>query len=364
MAVLGRSATNQGFPKTTTYRNYALGNLRDRGYPNDYGNMSQPSLNALANRSTASTGNIRTLSGLGGSGGGSRSASASLSASSGNNLANAYSALLAAYKKNDYSDYLSQMRAAAQAAYNRGMSALNSAYDRQMATLSDNLESTKGQLLDNYNRSKSSITQDSEDSLRQAYINKKLSERNLGQQMSALGLSGGATETTLAGMANNYGNARNEINTTTNKNLSNLEGNYNNNLAEAIQAYNSAVANADAQRAQQAMNLENALANNEMSTMSDYYSLMQGENQNYLDLLKTAIAHGADFSYDPTAANNVVKSLAFQQTGEPTTDTNYALLQTLMNAQQAPGQAGASLSFTNPATQNNYLAAILAQLAR
>lgn len=284
------------------------------------------------------------------------------SASAAANMANAYNSLLAAYRQNDYSDYLAQMRAAAQDAYDRGMSALNSAYDNQMSSLSKNLDETRNQLANQYNRSKQNITDDAAASLRQAYINRMQSQRNLGQQMSAMGLSGGATETTLANMLNNYGNARNEINTMQNKNLSNLEGNYSDNLSQAMQAYNSAVANANLQKAQQAMSLENALANNQISALGDYQSLMQRENQNYLDLLKTAIANGASFNYNPTSANNAVTGYAMTQASPEQIQNNYAAIQALMNAQQTPG-GGAAISLVNtPSTQQNYLANILSQL--
>ena len=241
------------------------------------------------------------------------------------------------------------------------MSALNDAYGAQMNSLNSNLESARNQLLKNYNYSRSNIANDAADSLRQAYINRMNSQRNLGQQMSAQGLSGGATETTLAGMLNNYGNARNNINTTANRSYADLENNYNNNLASAQQAYNSAVANANLQKAQQAIALENALANNQISALGDYQSLMQRENQNYLDLLKTAIANGANFAYTPTSANNAVQGVAVQQGTMPTANSNYAALQALMNAQQTPG-SGAAISLSNPTVQNNYIADILKQL--
>lgn len=278
-----------------------------------------------------------------------------------NNAADAYSALLAAYRGNDYSDYLAQARAAAQAAYDRGMSALNDAYGSQMNSLRNNLAETRKSLLNNYNYSRGNIGRDAEDSLRQAYINRMQSERNLGQQMAAQGLSGGATETTLANMYNNYGNARNDINTQANRSYADLENNYNTNLSQAMQAYNSAVANADLQKAQQAIQLENALSNNQISALSDYQTLMQRENQNYLDLLKTAIANGANFAYTPTSANNAVQGVAVQQASMPTANTNYAALQALLNAQQTPG-SGAAVSLANPTVDNNYLAQILAQL--
>lgn len=329
-----------------------VGNLTSQGYPSSIGSSS------------GSTGTTRTVRSTGsGSGSSSRSSGGSTSGSaSASNMANAYNALLAAYRQNDYSDYLAQMRAAAQDAYDRGMSALNSAYDNQMSSLSKNLNETRNQLANQYNRSKQNITDDAAASLRQAYINRMQSQRNLGQQMSAMGLSGGATETTLANMLNNYGNARNEINTTQNKNLSNLEGNYSDNLSQAMQAYNSAVANANLQRAQQAMSLENALANNQISALGDYQSLMQRENQNYLDLLKTAIANGASFNYDPTSANNGVTGYAMTQASPEQIQNNYAAIQALMNAQQTPG-GGAAISLVNtPASQQNYLAQILSQL--
>lgn len=318
-------------------------NLRDVGYPNTY-----PTGSGVAG---AKTSNSRST----GSGSGSGSSSAS-------NLANAYSALLAAYKQNDYSDYLAQMRAAAQSAYDRGMSALNSAYDNQMNSLNSNLNETKNTLLNQYNRSKQNIADDAASSLRQAYVNSMQNRRNLGQQMSAMGLTGGATESTLANMLNSYGNARNEINTTQSKNLSNLEGNYSDNLSQAMQAYNSAVANANLQKAQQAMSLENALANNQISALGDYTSLMQRENQNYLDLLKAAISAGAKFNYDPTKVVNNVNGLAMTQGSMPTTANNLAAVQALLNSQQTPGGGGAAISISNPTVDNNYLQQILAQL--
>ena len=181
--------------------------------------------------------------------------------------------------------------------------------------------------------------------------------------MSALGLSGGATESTLANMANNYGNARSAINTTQNNNLSNLEGNYSDNLSQAIQAYNSAVANANLQKAQQAIQLENALANNQISALSDYQSLMQNQNNQYLDLLKSAIAHGASFSYDPTSANNAFSAINLQQARNPNYVNALTSIQELMGAQNTPGVTSPGMTVANTAGQNS-LAQILAQLQR
>ena len=344
--IYGSNAISNGVVSTA--------NLRDRGYSNSMDGTSGRS----GSGGTINTGGSQTGTGTRSvSGSGSKSSS---SASLGTN--NAYNALLAAYQaqQSDYDNYLAEMRAAAQNAYDRGMNALNSAYDSQLSSLSNNLNETRNQLSNQYNRSKQSITDDAAGSLRQAYINKMLSERNLGQQMTALGLNGGATETTLANMLNNYGNARNNINTTQNKNLANLEGNYSDNLSQAMQAYNSAVASANLQKAQQAMNLENALANNQISALGDYQSLMANRNSQYLDLLKAAIANGASFSFDPTSANNAVKGIAVQQAANPTLETNYQAVQDLLNS--LPGSNSPGITVLNQAATSNPYAYILNQL--
>ena len=346
-------------------------NLRSVGYPNSYPTTTTVKTTPTTTTTTRSTG--------GNSSGGSSSGGSSSSYSSYDNddrdygydaaaaAQEAYNAMLAAYKRQQeaYEEQLRQQREAAQNAYNRGMNSLNSAYDSQLNSLNSNLSETKNQLSNQYNLSRKGIADDAENSLKQAYINKMLSQRNLGQQMSALGLNGGATETTLANMANDYGNARNNINTTQNTNLSNLEGNYNSNLSQAMQAYNSAVADANLQKAQQQMSLENALANNEIAALGDYQSLLQRDNQNYLDLLKTAIANGASFAYSPTSANNATKAVAVQQASNPGITNNYATIQELMgNGVNVPGVNSSGMTVLNANNQNNLLAQMLAQLAR
>lgn len=349
----GNVSGKNGMPTTVAGGGtYYTGNLRDRGYPNEYytgGVTTTPA--TTTDRPRTATGG--TTSGKSGS-----------TSTSSANMANAYNALLAAYKQNDYSDYLRQMREAAQSAYDRGMSALNNAYDAQLNSLNSNLSETKNTLLDQYNRSKKGITDDAASSLRQAYINKMMSQKNLGQQMSAMGLTGGATETSLNNLLNNYGNARNQINTTRNTNLYNLEGNYNDNLSQAMQAYNSAVASANLQKAQQAMSLENALANNQISALGDYQSLMQRENENYLDLLKAAIANGASFSYDPTSANNAFNAVNVQQASSPDTVNTLTALQNLMGAENVPGVTMPGVTVANTGSITNPYLSILKQLSQ
>ena len=110
------------------------------------------------------------------------------------------------------------------------------------------------------------------------------------------------------------------------------------------------------------MSLENALANNQISALGDYQTLMQREIQNYLDLLKAAIQNGASFSYDPTAANNAVKAVAVQQAANPNLVNNYATIQELMGGGNTPGVTTPGVTVLNQASGTDDLASLLAKL--
>ena len=217
----------------------------------------------------------------------------------------ALASLLAAYgQTNPYGDYYNQRNAMAKQAYENSMGALDAAYGAYMQAIEDSFGSTKGQLQDSYNRSKKNIVDDAIHSLKQAYVNKMLSQKNFDQQMSAQGITGGASETSRVSMENNYGNARNDINRTKARNLSDLEGEYNDNLASALQAYNQAVAQAQLAKAEQVMQLENALANNQIAALDDYYSLVKDSEGSMNNAFMAAIQNGQNFSFDPTQVNN------------------------------------------------------------
>ena len=329
MAVTGTSPSQKGYPSTVNY-DHTSGNLTDRGYPS----------------STEGFQGVVGGGGTGGGGGGRRSAPNNVRAAtsySGGGGGGGYSG----GGGPDYGAIMSQ---------------LDAAFGSQMDALRANLESAKKQLLDSYNRSKKNINDDAAASLKQAYINKMISARNLTQQMSAQGLNGGATETTRAGMLNNYGNARNNINTTTARNLSDLEGNYNSNLAAAIQAYNTAVAQAEMQRASIMASLAMSGGGGGGASFSSLGSGMDA----YQNALAKAVADNDKFEFTPTEAINNVKARAVQQTANPLlSDSNYAAWQDYLN-KAGVGQANNNvipITQQNPQLQNNYISQILSQLA-
>lgn len=199
-------------------------------------------------KDTGTTGN--TSGGSGGGSGGSGGGSSSYS----NQLKQQQAA--AAYK-----EYLAEIQRrqqqAADDAYNRNVSAMNDAFNQRGDLLKSNLDSALKNLETDYNASRDAINRDATEAAREAYINRMMSQRNLAQNMAAQGLSGGASETTLAGLENSYGNARNQIATTANENLGDLEDLYSKNRNSAWQSYNDQLAADAIQRAQYMTQFEN-----------------------------------------------------------------------------------------------------------
>lgn len=199
----------------------------------------------------------------------------------------------------DYASMIAEMlaaqRAAAEQAYNRSMANLSKAWDDTTAALKNNLNSSLKTMEDNYKYGQGVQNDDAAKSLREAYVNYMMNKRNLNQNLSAAGVSGGATESSLANLFNNYGTSRNNINTTLAKNLAQLLNTYNNNVAAANQLYNSQYADAANNRMAQYNQLEQMLAGNLMSNYSG------GSLSSLANYAKTL----ADLTGDMGAAMNV-----------------------------------------------------------
>ena len=163
---------------------------------------------------------------------------------------------------------MEQQRAAAQKAYDNSRANLESAYKTTYDSLKNNLNSALGRMEENYKYGQGIQRDDANKSLQQAYINYMMNRRNLAQNLAAAGISGGATESSLANMYNNYGNSRNNINTTLAQNLRDLQNTYQNNVANANQAYNSQWAEANQNYNNYLNQLEQMLAGWQQSNYS------------------------------------------------------------------------------------------------
>lgn len=321
-----------------------------------------------------------------GDGTSSSSSSSSSSGSSGsgskkdNKSANGYTGTWSANDLiNDYMDYLNRQAANA---YNRNMGVVNEYYNSAKSNLKDNYDESVGILDRNNANNRNAINADAENAMRQAYINNMLSRKSLQQAMTAQGLNGGATETTRASMENNYGNARNNIDRTRNKNLADLLMQYENNLAGLRQQLNTGLSDLDERRMDYSMQINNALQNsldnyaekvyNTMKDYQDYYNetvptetqeqamkrldwlnAIEGQIQNwgegfneydlggtakmgtaandYINNLQNLARNSAYFNAMPTEITNPYEATSMQQAGVEA-NSNYArMLQELGN---------------------------------
>lgn len=260
-------------------------------------------------------------------------------------------------------EYLKKLQKLAKKVYNQNMAGINSSYTSAGNTLKGNYDSTANELASKYGYQKGNINTDAEESMRQAYINSMLQKKDLGQRMAAQGLSGGATETTMASLNNNYSNARNNIDTTRQRSLSDLEQTYNSNLAEAQRQYNSAVQNLAMQRAEAEQAARNAYLN-----LAANYQFNPGSISMPTTDYSSAMKSQSNFSFTPTEANNTVTGTATLQ-GDPdavsSAQNNYALY---LARQRAAGMSDTDLknsaysALSNGQISSNDLLSILNQL--
>lgn len=210
------------------------------------------------------------------------------------------------------SDYLNalyaQRQGMAQNAYDSALERLGAAYNRAAQSYADIYGRGVDTLRGAYDNSQNRINDDAKRSLQEAYINKMLSQKNLAQQLAAQGISGGASESAVAGLLNNYGNSRNGITRDWNNNLSDLEQTYNTNLNDLYSAYQNQMAALENNRANAMNTLEFNLANmlmDSMPSISEYISAM-GNTGDLSNAVSKAIASQGAYTPTETQATNTV----------------------------------------------------------
>ena len=239
--------------------------------------------------------------------------------------------------------YAAQQRAAAESAYRAGMERLGQAWDTKTGALKDNLNSTLSGLQRQYDSSKNEVNADANKSLREAYINYMLNRKNLNQNLSAQGIGGGAAESTQAGMYNNYGTSRNNINTTLNDNLTSLENMYQGNIASAQQQYNSAYANALSDYLNYQNQLEQNLANSIVGSYGNMVNSLGSLNSGYTDTLYNLLEKQAAYEYANTKNTLGRDSVSTQATNNMGSVTDWAKYQAMIQQMQNAGKNNAQI---------------------
>lgn len=186
---------------------------------------------------------------------------------------------------NTYQQALAQQQQNAKSAYDRNASAINSMYGNRLNSLNSRYNEGRSALQSAYAAQQEAIRKAKENAQRQAYISSMVAKRDLEQNLSAQGLSGGASESTLAKLQNNYANNRNSneeeyLNTSADIGIA-----YQNELANLENQYQQLQDALESERAQAVMQNENALANSESAIMSQIV-----DHANSLDYLNASSA--------------------------------------------------------------------------
>lgn len=326
------------------------------GSKNNYGffNPTTQWTNALKQQAQASANASKNSASSGSSGGsysygsrynrGSGSRGGSRGGGGGTSAVSAPAASAPVVQTNPYADWLAQQRAvieaaaaakrkAAEDAYNRNMAALSSAYNNSKDLLGQNYNSSLGTMQEAYDNGVAGVNRQADKTQNEAYINYMLSKRDMPQMLTAQGINGGAAESTMASLANQYGNSRNEIDVGRNSNLGDLLQNLNANKASALQAYNSSLADLENRRMAYQMELENALAQQIVSAANARYDALSDIGTTYLShaqewasSVQDAAAAAAAATY---TANNTPASVSAQQGAYGGGSTNYSLINRL-----------------------------------
>lgn len=206
---------------------------------------------------------------------------------SSSSAANHYAALLAQVQAQQDAaarraeELARQKQQAAQAAYDKNMGYLNSAYANRNNLLQQNYNDALAQLQASYDSGARGVNQNADSAQQQAYINYMLSKRDLPQALVAQGLTGGMSESALAGMYNSYGNNRNSIDRGRNDSLATLLDTLNSNRSSALQSYNSQLSAAEQQKMAYQLQLEQALANGSADILQNKYDTLQNLDNAY-----------------------------------------------------------------------------------
>lgn len=221
----------------------------------------------------------------------------------------------------DYAGYLNQLmaekRAAAENAYNNAVNRINDAYNRASSNYANIYNNGVNTLKGSYNNSQNKINEQASDSMQEAYVNKMLSQKNLSQQLAAMGMSGGASESAAAGLINNYGNARNGIQKTWNSNLADLENTFQNNLNNLYSAYQSQMAALDNQRASALSSAEQNLAGLITDSYGGLANALLSNPSILKNMLESSVTSQANYvAPEATAATNTYNPVNTQQVND------------------------------------------------
>lgn len=145
-------------------------------------------------------------------------------------------------------DLLNARLGESEANYQSLLNSLNTNYADMLNALGLNYADTEALLNGQLNASRDELENARRRQLQEAYISRMMNEKNLADMLDAYGLTGGASESVMADMRNNYANNRNAVEERVQNSLRDLLMNYLTNVTTARQRYNDSLLNAQNSR--------------------------------------------------------------------------------------------------------------------
>lgn len=145
-------------------------------------------------------------------------------------------------------DLLNQRLGEYEGNYTSLLDLLANNYGDLLNALGLNYSDTEALLNGQFTNSKNELEEARRRALQEAYISRMMEEKNLADQLDAYGLTGGASESVLANMRNNYANNRYQVEENLQNNLRDLLQKYLENLAGARDRYNNSLLTAQNNR--------------------------------------------------------------------------------------------------------------------
>lgn len=180
--------------------------------------------------------------------------------------------------------------------YNNNANSLSDYYQQALNALGLNFNDTQSNLADQLSNSQEALEAQRRRQLQEAYISRMMNEKNLADTLSAYGLSGGATESVLTNLRNNYNNTRNSVEENIQTSLRDLLQTYMNNLSTARQRYNENVLNTENSRVSAMNTLLSNLATQQANAMNNRTAARAGAYDDLFDTLANLYAKGYQLS--------------------------------------------------------------------
>ena len=185
----------------------------------------------------------------------------------------------------EYNNQYDSLMANLLSAYDMNNASLDDYYNQILAALGNNYADTEGLLRGELGNSQQALEDDRRRALQEAYIARMMQEKQLADQLDAYGLSGGASESVMANLRNNYLNNRANVEEKVQTSLKDLLQNYLSNLSNARQNYNQSLMNAEQNRLSARQGYANNLAEAQANAANYLANARSGAYENLFNAL-------------------------------------------------------------------------------